>query len=125
MKSVGMFFGEIAVEIQINDRDLSISQQDHDFTLMRLQFALGRFTSRIRNIAVTFSDQNGPRGGQDIQCRVRIMMEAGEEIVVTNVDSSLEACVAHAADRAGRTVARFLERHRQHQGMSMSGDQGF
>ena len=39
------------------------SRVDTDFIQKRLEFALGRFSGRIRSLNVRLTDVNGPKGG--------------------------------------------------------------
>lgn len=98
--------------IDVLDRDVTLDEGTLEWIERRLQFALGRFAGRIRRVQVILSNINGPRGDTDKQCRVRITLIAKGEILVDDVDATVEAVTAHAVDRAARSVARWLERHR-------------
>ena len=77
------------------------------------EFALGRFSSRIRRVSVIFSDVNGDRGGCDKHCRLRIALIPSGEVVVEDTDPSVATVVTNAAERAARSVSRALERRRE------------
>lgn len=74
----------------------------------RLGFALGRFSSRIHRLTVFLSDVNGPRGGVDKHCLVRVDAGLPNPIVIRERHENLHAAVASAAERAGRAVERKL-----------------
>ena len=79
--------------------------QDH--AEKRLSFALGRLLKgRAAHISLMLSDQNGPRGGVDKDCRV--VLRAGETVIVTH---ARDADVFTAIDRAARRLAHALSRH--------------
>jgi hypothetical protein len=75
----------------------------------RLAFALSRFATEVRAVDVLVADLNGPRGGVDKLCRMRLVASTGE-LVIDERDTSLEAAVSLAAGRAARTLARTLDR---------------
>ena len=78
----------------------------------QFQFALSRFESRIDKIQLTVRDNNGPRGGIDQECRVLVHLNDGTDIAVSDVQSSLMAAVARAADRVAYAVMRRIDRKR-------------
>ena len=98
--------------IDVLDRDVTLDEGTLEWIERRLQFALGRFAGRIRRVQVILSNFNGHRGGTDKQCRLRITLISKEEIVVEDVDATVEAVTANAVERAARSVARWLERQR-------------
>lgn len=76
----------------------------------RLEFALGRFTPRIRSLSVHLRDLNGPRGGVDKQCLIAIRLERPRQVVVIeDVDQEAEAAISRAAERASRAVGRVVQ----------------
>jgi putative sigma-54 modulation protein len=76
----------------------------------RLRFALSNTALRINGVTVVLSDINGPRGGRDMCCRVRIRVRNQPVIVIDHVEDNMYFAIDRAADRAGRTVARRLGR---------------
>ena len=98
--------------IDVLDRDVTLDEGTLEWIERRLQFALGRFVGRIRRVQVILSDINGHRGGTDKQCRLRITLIPKGEILVEDVDTTVEAVTANAIERAARSVARWLERQR-------------
>jgi ribosome-associated translation inhibitor RaiA len=78
----------------------------------RLRFALGRFGPAIDHVSVRVGDANGPRGGVDKHCQIVVKLRApgSNFISIDDNDEDLRAAVARASSRAGRTVARTLDR---------------
>ena len=81
----------------------------------RLYFALGRFGPAIDHVDVRVGDVNGPRGGVDKHCQivVKLLASGSNPIAVNDNDEDLRTAVARASNRAGRTVARAIERKRR------------
>lgn len=98
--------------ISLTLRKMALNEQQQAWIERRIQFALGRFVSRIRRVSAIFSDTNGTRGGVDKKCRLRISLIPDGEVVVDDVDTSVEAAAANVSEKAARTVARLLERLR-------------
>jgi len=99
--------------IDVTLRKVALSDQQQAWIERRIRFALGRFVSRIRRVSVVFRDINGVRGGVDKECRLQISLLPHGEVVVADVDTSVEGAAANVSERAARTVARLLERLRQ------------
>jgi ribosome-associated translation inhibitor RaiA len=79
-----------------------------------LYFALGRFATAVAHVSTRVTDANGPRGGNDKHCQIVIKLRAAgsKPITVDDTDTDLRAAVSRAANRAGRCVARAVERRR-------------
>lgn len=98
------------MNISTVDRGCCLTPDGSALANRRLLFALSRFDSKIDQVVLTLRDLNGPKGGIDKECSVRLKLYRGEDIVVTDRDESVEACVSRAADRAARTLSRRIER---------------
>lgn len=100
------------IDIQASGLDLTELLRQH--TERRLQFALSWADDDVRAIAVRLSDINGPRGGNDKRCRIKITLSGTNEVVIEDAESDLYVAIDRAADRTERAVARRLERLREH-----------
>jgi ribosome-associated translation inhibitor RaiA len=76
----------------------------------RLRFALGKFGNRVRKATVVLEDENGPRSGVDLVCRMTARLEGGGEIIVEGQGEEVEALIDRTADRLGQSVGRELQR---------------
>jgi ribosome hibernation promoting factor len=95
------------------DRHNLLNNSMRVFLEHRLSFALSRFDSRIRKITVIIEDVNGPRGGIDKSCRITVQLKESRDIVIGDQDADVAKCIAHAAERVGRSVARAVDRSRR------------
>ena len=75
----------------------------------RLDFLLGRGLSRLRRVDVTLSDLNGPRGGVDKRCLIKVSIDGLRPVVVEDIQSDLYIAIDRATGRASRTVVRRME----------------
>lgn len=73
--------------------------------------AFSRCTAGIRGVRLSLADINGPKGGEDIRCRVHARGEDGDMIVREQGENPFEA-VARACARARQTLARRAARRR-------------
>ena len=63
----------------------------------RVQLALSRFTDAIRTTHVTLTDINGPRGGIDKTCRIRITGPQLGSIIIEDAAADLGRRLAELA----------------------------
>jgi len=96
------------IDVQALGFELTPALRSH--TERRMHFALGRFDSQVARLSVRLSDLNGPRGGEDKRCHLRVTLTDAPEVVIEDTEADLNIAIDRAADRAGRTVARRLER---------------
>lgn len=89
-------------------KGVKLSQVLRNYVTRRLQFSLNHARQSIGGVIVRISDQNGPRGGIDKQCRIQINVPGMPSIVV----SSTAARIAEAVDLAVHRAAMALERTR-------------
>lgn len=98
------------MKLHVRYRSLSPTPELHERIARRLHFALSRFALAIREVTVTLIDVNGPRGGIDKVCRVRIDGLRGAPVVVEATAAAVPAAIDGAMARAARSAARSLQR---------------
>lgn len=98
------------IDVQALGFELTPALRKH--TERRLQFALDRADSHVVRLWVRLSDLNGPRGGEDKRCHLRIALTGPPQVLIEDTEADLYVAIDRAADRAGRTVARRIERLR-------------
>jgi ribosome-associated translation inhibitor RaiA len=101
------------MDITIRAHRVLMTTETRDRICKRLHHALGRVAARLGRIEVQCLDDNGPRGGTDQRCRIRVALP-GPDVVVEDRADRLHTAIDRAADRAGRAVMRVLERRRGH-----------
>ena len=99
------------VTIQTSGFDMTDALRS--YTEQRLASALGWARHHMHRLAVSLSDINGPRGGVDKRCRIRVKLAGVPEIIIEDVEADLYAAIDRAAERADRAVVRQVERARQ------------
>jgi putative sigma-54 modulation protein len=104
---------ENEMRIVVREQHMQLDESVRETISRRLGFALSRFAEQIRSTEVQVADVNGPRGGIDKRCTVAVRMAGAGTVVVEHEDSDPHVAVARAFERAGRAVARLLERRRE------------
>ena len=99
------------MRLDINTSRIDLSTDIRDYVERRAEFALGRFEHAIVDITVSLEDTNGPRGGIDQQCKIRVN-STGERspILSTHTHQEIKAAIDLAFETVSRTVAKSLDR---------------
>jgi putative sigma-54 modulation protein len=79
----------------------------------RLSFALDWARHDVRKIILNFSDINGPRGGSDKRCQLRIPLPRIRDVIIEAIAPDIFQAVDRAIERASRTLARRISRQRE------------
>jgi len=94
--------------IHSNGFDMTDSLSAH--IKSRVKSTLARFNGLIRTIVVSVVDENGPKGGVDKTCTVRIKTDELSELVVRNTESDAYAAVGRAVARSKHALTKQLQR---------------
>lgn len=100
------------MRIDIKGSGFPVTAALMDHAERRLRFALTRHHDRIVRVALLVGDSNGPRGGTDKFCRIRILLKRAPEVLIEDTGTELYAVIDRAADRAGHNVAKRVDRLR-------------
>ena len=99
-------------DIRTQGFDLTSGLREH--AERRLTFALDRARHDIGKVNMRLSDINGPRGGNDKRCLVRISFPRARQVVIEDTHADLYVAIDRAVERVERSVTRRLERLRQY-----------
>ena len=100
------------MQIDILARDFSLTEALTSHIRYRLGTALNKLEDQIQRVRVRLSDINGPRGGEDKQCQLQVVMDQLPDIIIEDIESDMYFAIDRAAERAGRTVGRRVARQR-------------
>jgi hypothetical protein len=100
------------MRVEIRRGDLEVDAKTQERVERRVHFAFSRFAPRVERVRVRLYDVNGPRGGVDKVCQVTATVTPWGGANVAEADPVLEAAIDRAVNRAGRAVARLVERRR-------------
>ncbi len=98
------------IAIQSNGFDLTEGLRVH--VERRIRFAFDWANCHVSKVAVRLSDLNGPRGGEDKRCLIQVAVPGAPDVVIEDTQTDIYVAIDRAADRAGRSLARRMERQR-------------
>ena len=112
------------MQIVIQARGFSLTGGLQQHIERRFRFALDWARFQALRVSVRLSDLNGPRGGEDKCCHVQVAIPGSTDVVIEDTDVDLYVAIDRAASRAGRTLARRIERQRSYRrGISIGAKQ--
>ena len=85
---------------------------DRDYIRRKLGMQLGKFAKSIERVSVRVTDVNGPRGGVDQVCRIKVVISGLPSVVFEAEDAALHAAIDRAIKGAERAVRRSVGRRR-------------
>jgi len=100
----------IPAYIRATGRDLTAD--DRSYIRRKLGAKLGKFADAIERVSVRTEDVNGPRGGVDQMCRIKVALNGLPSVVFESQDASLQVAVDGAIAGVERTVRRAVQRRR-------------
>ncbi|HET9697681.1 MAG TPA: HPF/RaiA family ribosome-associated protein [Terriglobales bacterium] len=97
------------MKLRLVARGVELTAELKDYVTRRVHFALGRFAGKINSVSVRLSDLNGPRGGIDKSCDIRVDVGFPQAVIVCERHHNIHAAVAFAVEKADRAVKRQLD----------------
>jgi CBS domain-containing protein/ribosome-associated translation inhibitor RaiA len=85
---------------------------ERDTIRRKLGRKLGKFVAHIERVSVRLEDVNGPRGGVDKLCRIKVTMVGMPTVVVEKQHEDLWTAIDGALAGAQRAVRRAIEKRR-------------
>lgn len=83
-----------------------------NYVQRKLCTKLARFGGSIERVSVRVMDVNGPRGGVDQLCRIKVVMRGQPSVIFESRGSSLNAAIDVALAGVQRAVRRTTARRR-------------
>ena len=97
------------MKMRLAAHGIDLSGDLKDYIRRRVHFSLGRFAARIRSLSIRVADANGPRGGVDKCCDIRVDVGLRQPVIVHERQANLHVAVAFAMERAERAIQRQLK----------------
>ena len=91
---------------------VTLDEDDREYIRRRLGEKLGRHAKSLERVSVRLRDVNGPRGGVDVECRIKVVLSGLPSVVVEHKAAAYRPALTAALASAERTVRRSLERKR-------------
>ena len=90
-----------------------LEEIDRDYIRRKLGMQLGKFAESIERVSVRVEDVNGPRGGVDQMCRIKVVLSGLPSVVFEAQDTALHAAIDRAIKGTERAVRRSVGRRRK------------
>lgn len=98
------------MQIDIQARDFSLTDALRSHAERRLSFTMTCCDDHIQRVVMRLSDINGPRGGADKRCHLRVVLDGLPDVVIEDIETDMYIAIDRATDRAGRTLVRKIDR---------------
>lgn len=98
------------MQVFIRSNGIEMTEALNEYIKNRLEFRLSRFTNLITKVVVSVSDENGPKGGIDTACTIRIKTDSSSELIVKNKQKDVYTAVANAVTASRQLIARHTKR---------------
>jgi CBS domain-containing protein/ribosome-associated translation inhibitor RaiA len=92
---------------------INLDHDDRAYIRQTLGKKLGKYAAFIERVSVRVEDVNGPRGGVDRVCRIKVVLSGLPSIVVQSQAASLNVAIDGALAGAERAVRRGVQRKRR------------
>lgn len=93
----------------IHSPGVPLDADDRAYLRRKLGRRLGKFVPNVQRVSVRFKDTNGPRGGVDKYCRIKVTLRDLPAVVVEAKAPSTQAAMDRALKKLGPAVTRPLQ----------------
>jgi len=99
----------------IHARGFSLTNALEQYVSRCLDSAIGGMREDVGNLSIRLSDVNGPKGGADKCCRVRISIPRMSDVFVEDTQPDMYDAIVNASRKARQSLRRKLARARAKQ----------
>jgi len=96
----------------VRARGVALDDDQTTRITQKLGAKLSKFASSIERVSVRLADVNGPRGGVDQRCRIKVVLSGLPSVVVEGRDASIETAIDTAVRATEESVRRVVGRRR-------------
>jgi len=94
------------MEIIISHRNRYLGSRARNLIERRVESALATFGVGIRELELTISDENGPKGGRDTRCNLRLKLGWWENIFTSALHENPVGAAIKSVHKARRKLLR-------------------
>jgi hypothetical protein len=102
-----------AIPAHVRVDGVALSNERRADVRHKLGMKLGKFAWSIERVTLRAKDANGPRGGMDKECTVKVVLSGRPSVVVRRRNAALHVAIEEALDAVGEAVHRSLGRRRR------------
>jgi hypothetical protein len=100
------------VPANIRVAGVELDQDDRAYIRQTLGMKLGKYATSIERVSVRVEDVNGPRGGVDQVCRIKVVLSGLPSVVFQSQAAFLQDAINGALTGVERAVRRRVQRRR-------------
>lgn len=100
------------MRVELHLKGVELTERLHGFIEKKLKSALGRFKHLVKNVQVRLVDINGPRGGEDVECRIQADLGYAGVLTINETQTDPFLAVARASKRVNHSLSRRVSRVR-------------
>ena len=100
----------LASRVDVRGLHVTMTQPLKQYTMSRLDHAIGRLAQSVCSVHVRFSDINTAHKGQNKRCLIHVHTNLGAEIVAEAVSVDERSAVDEAAARLNSAFVRTVKR---------------
>ncbi len=100
------------VTANIRVAGVKLDQDDRAYIRQTLGMKLGKYATSIERVSVRVKDVNGPKGGIDQVCRIKVVLSGLPSVVFQSQAASLKDAINGAVTGVERAVRRRVQRRR-------------
>ena len=98
------------IPLSIRTAGAELDADDRAYVRRKLGMKLGRFARAVQRVTVRVRDVNGPRGGVDKLCSIKVVLTGLPSVVVEQKHAALQAALDAALRRTEAAVRRSVKR---------------
>lgn len=91
---------------------VELDDDEQAYVRRKLGMKLGKFATSIERISVRVTDMNGPRGGVDQVCIIKVVLSGLPSVVIERRHAALHAAIDDALRATEQAVRRSVRRRR-------------
>jgi len=91
---------------------VDLDEDQQAYVRRKLGMKLGKFATSIERISVRLTDMNGPRGGVDQVCNVKVVLSGLPSVVIERRHAALHAAIDGALRATEQAVRKSVRRRR-------------
>ncbi len=100
--------------IKMHSRGITLPEELKEYTSSKIRLTLGRYFDKIQRADIYLTDVNGPKGGEDMMCKVKVAISGQPPVVVQETNQTLRESINACAHRVKRTLGRRFKRPLSH-----------
>ncbi len=99
--------------VKVHARGFSLSAALSEYSDSKVRLALGIYGHKIRRVDLFLTDINGPKGGQDMRCTIKVHVQGVPSVTVHFTAEDMYEAINLCARRAKRSIDRRLSKNIQ------------